>query len=79
MLDALTTDVLVHTWDLARATGVAVAADDALCERALRAARAMPEFSRAPGMIGPEVAVDESAPVADRLAAFYGRDPGWSR
>jgi hypothetical protein len=29
-------------------------------------------------MIGPEVAIAPDAPVADKLVAFYGRDPAWS-
>jgi hypothetical protein len=35
-------------------------------------------FKRAEGMIGPEVVIAPDAPVADKLVAFYGRDPAWS-
>jgi hypothetical protein len=35
-------------------------------------------FARAEGMIRPEVALAPDAPVADKLVAFYGRDPAWS-
>jgi uncharacterized protein (TIGR03086 family) len=77
MIGALTTDVLIHTWDLARATGISPALDDELCERAYAAAVAS-TFTRAEGMIGPEVAIAPDAPVADKLVAFYGRDPAWS-
>ncbi len=78
MLDALTTDVLVHTWDLARATGQPAALDDELCERAYAAAIAG-TFTRAEGMIGPEFVIAPDAPITDKLVAFYGRDPAWSR
>ncbi|MDQ1477314.1 MAG: hypothetical protein QOE62_2543, partial [Actinomycetota bacterium] len=77
MIGTLTTDVLIHTWDLARATGISPALDDELCERAYAAAVAS-AFTRAEGMIGPEVAIAPDAPVADKLVAFYGRDPAWS-
>jgi hypothetical protein len=29
-------------------------------------------------VFGPEVSVPEDAPVHDRLAAFFGRDPQWT-
>jgi hypothetical protein len=77
MLDALTTDVLIHTWDLARATGIPPGLEHELCERAYAAAVAR-TFTRAEGMIGPEVVIAPDAPVADKLVAFYGRDPAWS-
>jgi len=78
MLDVLTTDVLVHTWDLARAAGVAAAFDEELCARALRIAKSTPNFQRDGAMVGPEIPVDASVPIADRLAAFFGRDPAWT-
>ena len=76
MIGALTTDVLVHTWDLARAARQPTALDEELCARAYAAVRAS-EFRRDPAMFGPEVSIDERAPVAERLVAFYGRDPAW--
>jgi uncharacterized protein (TIGR03086 family) len=76
MLAALTTDVLVHTWDLAVATGVDAQLDTDLCERALTALGA-----RDPGgadqLVGPAVAIADDAPLPDRLVARYGRDPRW--
>jgi uncharacterized protein (TIGR03086 family) len=77
MLDALTTEMLVHTWDLARAAGVEPVVDDELWERALMATRGS-DPARGQGMIGAEVAVAARAPVVDRLVAFYGRDPAWA-
>jgi uncharacterized protein (TIGR03086 family) len=77
MLDALTTDVLVHTWDLARAGGVEPQLDLELCERAYEAATTA-VLRRGNGMIGPEVTVDPAAHIETRLAALYGRDPAWN-
>jgi len=74
MLAPLTTDVLVHTWDLARAAGLPAELDQDLCERAYRAAQET-GIDRDSGMVGPEVAVAVDASIADKLVAFYGRDP----
>jgi uncharacterized protein (TIGR03086 family) len=78
LLPALTTDVLVHTWDLARATGVAPNLDEALCDAALATAQAAADTIRTSGMFGSEVHVPRNAPVADRMLAFFGRDPAWT-
>jgi uncharacterized protein (TIGR03086 family) len=78
LLGVLTTDVVVHTWDLCKAIGVEPALDPRLCQigvdRVL-ANRAMFEES---DMFGPPVAVPDTASVQDRLVAFFGRDPRWS-
>jgi uncharacterized protein (TIGR03086 family) len=76
MIQALTTDVLVHTWDLARAAELPSDLDDELCVRAYEAVRAS-EFRRADGMIGEEIPVAAGARATDKLVAFYGRDPAW--
>lgn len=78
LLPALTTDVLVHTWDLARATGVDPNLDEALCDAALATAQAAADTIRTSGMYAPEVHVPRDAPVADRMLAFLGRDPAWT-
>jgi uncharacterized protein (TIGR03086 family) len=76
MIDALTTDVLVHTWDVARAIGTSTAPDDELCDRALVMVRAA-GVGRGDA-IGPEVPIGENAWAVDKLVAFYGREPSWS-
>jgi hypothetical protein len=78
MLGALTTDVLVHTWDLARAGGVEPRLDTDLCAATYETATTT-VLRRNDGMIGPEVGVGPGADIATRLAAFYGRDPAWRR
>jgi uncharacterized protein (TIGR03086 family) len=77
MLAALTTDVLVHTWDLARATGVDQGLDEQLCAQAHDVARDT-GIRRDAGMVGPEVPVGEDVDPSTRLIAFYGRDPSWT-
>ncbi len=71
------TDLLVHAWDLAKATGQSTALDPDLCQTALTRARArMGDAPRQPGSpIGPEVEVPADAPVCDRFAAYMGRQP----
>ena len=80
--DQQITELAVHDWDLAKATGqVPAELDPALAEHALPWSRGMlrPEF-RGPGKaFGVEVPVAEDAPVYDRLAGWFGRDPGWER
>lgn len=70
-------DQLTHTWDLAKALGRGRDLDPELVQVCYAAvtARMGPEM-RGPGRpFGPEVPCDENAPLADRLAAFLGRQP----
>jgi len=68
-------EVLVHGWDLARATGQPADFPDDVAERALAGARrqltARPEGPGAP--FAAEVPVPPDAPAVDRLAGFLGR------
>jgi uncharacterized protein (TIGR03086 family) len=77
MLAALTTDVLVHTWDLAVARGVDPRLDPDLCERALDALGDHDPGGGDGALVGPAIAIAAGAPLTDRLVARYGRDPGW--
>jgi uncharacterized protein (TIGR03086 family) len=74
-------ELVVHGWDLARATGQAYEPDDA----SVAGARAfLSGFASADAEAGPEVAfgpivpVAEDAPSIDELVGLAGRDPGWS-
>jgi len=70
-----TLDILVHGWDLAKATGQPANLDDALTARVLTfAEQAITPGSRAP-RIGPALPVAADAPLTDRLVAFLGRQP----
>jgi uncharacterized protein (TIGR03086 family) len=79
-------DLVLHGWDLARATGQDDAMDPVDVERLWAATSAIPpdlmERYRTPGafgpgveVFGPEVAVPEDAPLQDRLLGLIGRNP----
>jgi uncharacterized protein (TIGR03086 family) len=76
LVPMLTTDVLAHTWDLARATGVAADLDVELCELSLAAVSDARSIA-ASGLYAPPVGVAADADVATRLVACLGRDPDW--
>ena len=73
----VTPDVLVHTWDLARATGQDDTLDAELSVSVLEGFVMMGDALVASGHFGPAVAVADDAPVQVRLVAASGRDPGW--
>ncbi|MEU3250341.1 TIGR03086 family metal-binding protein [Streptomyces sp. NPDC006997] len=71
-------ELVVHGWDLARATGQPYAPDPA----ALDAAHAFVQAVAAdptppPGLFGPAVPVAPDAPLLDRVVGLSGRDPKW--
>jgi uncharacterized protein (TIGR03086 family) len=70
-----TLDILVHGWDLAKATGQAATLEPELAEQVLAFARqTITEETRVP-RIGPELPVPADAPATDRLVAYLGRTP----
>lgn len=70
-------EILVHTWDLARATGQAAGLDAGLVRDALGPARQFAPVPRMSGLIGPECAVAGDADDLTRLLAIFGRrNPG---
>jgi uncharacterized protein (TIGR03086 family) len=71
----VTPDVLVHTWDLARATGQDETIDAAECARLVEAMEPMDEVLRQSGHFGPRVAVAADADEQTKLIAFTGRQP----
>lgn len=77
LLGVLSTEVVVHTWDLAKAVGAEVPLDERLCQIGLERALFNKESLETSGMFGAPVAVAEDAPVADRLLGAFGRDPRW--
>jgi uncharacterized protein (TIGR03086 family) len=69
-------DVLIHTWDLARATGQDERLDPALVEAcSAMFLPEMPERGRQAGIIGPAVDVGPGAPPQDVLLGALGRRP----
>jgi len=74
-------ELVVHGWDLARATGQSYRVDGAT----LHAVHGfVAQFSGAgqeearQGLFGPEVAVAGDAPLLDRVAGLAGRAPAWT-
>lgn len=73
-------ELVIHGWDLARATGQEYAPDPAALQAAYGLlAGAAEESERGEGMFGPVVAVPADAPLLERAVGLSGRDPGWSR
>ncbi|WP_432053935.1 TIGR03086 family metal-binding protein [Streptomyces sp. bgisy022] len=74
-------ELLVHGWDLARATGRDYAPDPAALAASHAFLRAAAEESGGAGngIFGPVVPVPADAPLLDRTVALSGRDPGWTR
>jgi uncharacterized protein (TIGR03086 family) len=72
-----TSDVLMHTWDLARATGQDERLDEAECVALLAGMEPLDQVLRDSGQYGARVPVLDNAPVQDRLLGFIGRDPQW--
>jgi uncharacterized protein (TIGR03086 family) len=70
-----TSDVFLHTWDLARATGQDETLDPDKCAVLLAGMEPMDEVLRASGQYGPKVPVPADADVQTRLLGFIGRDP----
>jgi uncharacterized protein (TIGR03086 family) len=70
-------EVVIHGWDLARATGRPFAPDPDLLE-AVHGFVSQFGDERPPGLFGPIVPVADDAPLLDRVVGLTGRDPGWT-
>ena len=70
-----TTDVLLHTWDLARATGLDETLDPQEVHGLLVGMESLDEVLRQSGHYGPRVPVADDAGEQTRLIAFIGRRP----
>jgi uncharacterized protein (TIGR03086 family) len=68
-------DVVIHTWDLARATGLDETLDADIVHDMLIGMEPMDEMLRASGQFGPRVEVPAGADEQTRLIAFTGRQP----
>lgn len=77
VLGAISGDVVIHTWDLARSVGAPERLDAELCRLGLDAARASADGADQAGMFGPPVTIRSDASPQDHLLALRGRDPGW--
>ena len=70
-------DVVMHTWDLARATGQDDRLDPEFCAQAFAGMEPMADVLASSGQFGIRVRVPEDADPQDRLIGLIGRDPGW--
>jgi uncharacterized protein (TIGR03086 family) len=77
MMPNLTRDVLVHTWDLARAVGADDRLDDGWCEHFYAALPSDPLALSVSGMFDAPVALGNEGDVQSKLLARLGRNPGW--
>lgn len=69
-------DLLLHSWDLARALGLDDTLDPEEVTAVFETAKGYPsDAMRGNGVFGPEVAVPDDASEQDKLLAFTGRDP----
>ena len=70
-----TSDVFLHRWDLARATGQDETLDPEKCAVMLEGMLPLDDLLRQSGQFGPRVEVPDDADVQTKLLAFIGRTP----
>jgi uncharacterized protein (TIGR03086 family) len=71
-------ELVVHGWDLARATGQEYVPDQAGLQAAHAVLAPAAGVVERGGMFGPPVAVPDGAPLLDRVIGLSGRDPRWT-
>jgi len=69
----LCTDLVVHGWDLARATGLDETIDPEDAKRVQRNMASMGDGLRSPGAFGAEVEPPSGADEQQKMLAFLGR------
>ncbi|HEY4793300.1 MAG TPA: TIGR03086 family metal-binding protein [Mycobacterium sp.] len=79
LVPRLSQDVLVHTWDLARAVGADDRLDPGWCALFIDKLPPDPDALSASGMFGQPIAVAGGADAQSRLLGRLGRDPAWKR
>lgn len=72
-----TSDVFMHTWDLARATDQDDTLDAQTCAEMFAGMSPMEEVIRGSGHYGVRVPVPADADPQTQLLGFIGRDPAW--
>ena len=66
-------DLIVHAWDLSRATGLDETIDPQEIGRVREVAESFGDAARSPHVFGPEVPVEPGADEQSKLLAFLGR------
>jgi len=77
MMPNLTRDVLVHTWDLARAVGADDRLDPRWCEHFYAALPSDPMALSVSGMFDAPVPASDCTDAQSKLLARLGRNPSW--
>ncbi|MFI7014994.1 TIGR03086 family metal-binding protein [Streptomyces sp. NPDC050164] len=70
-------ELVIHGWDLARATGQPYAPDPAALQTCHDFLAASVDDPGRGEIFGPVVPVEADAPLLDRTVGLSGRDPGW--
>ncbi|MGP4021274.1 TIGR03086 family metal-binding protein [Saccharopolyspora sp. 5N708] len=71
-------ELVVHGWDLAKATGQQLVVDDDLVEYVHGEIAKTAEQGRQMGVYGPAVAVPDTSSTLDRTLGRTGRNPAWT-
>lgn len=71
-------EIMIHGWDLARATGQPYEADPAALQAVHDFLLASVGDPTRDSIFGPVVPVPADAPLLDRAVGLSGRDPGWT-
>lgn len=72
-------ELVVHSWDLARATGQPFECDPRSTETIFALLSQSAGEDGGEGLFGPVVQVPPGAPLLDRAIGLSGRDPSWTR
>jgi uncharacterized protein (TIGR03086 family) len=71
------TEVVIHGWDVARASGQSYVVDDGTVAAVLPHVEQSAAEGPVEGLFGRAVPVPDDAPAVDRMVALTGRDPAW--
>ena len=71
-------EMVLHGWDIARATGQEYRADDALAQALLETVQAQAELFRQYQGFAEAKTIPDGAPAFDRALSLSGRDPHWT-
>jgi uncharacterized protein (TIGR03086 family) len=72
----MTTDALIHSWDLARAIGADETLDAELAELVYERTLPIAEHLQETGLFAPPIPVPDDAPLQTKLLAIFGRAIG---
>jgi uncharacterized protein (TIGR03086 family) len=70
-------EIVLHGWDLARATGQPFEVDEVLLQVVHGFVSSIGPDDRDGSLFGAAVEVDSNAPLLDRVLGLSGRNPGW--